>query len=258
MALTPSQIDRYARHLTLREIGGAGQNALLKARVAIVGAGGLGGPAGLYLAAAGVGHITLIDDDEVEASNLQRQIQFTPLEIGAGKAQVMAARLEDLNSDCQVTIIADRLTSSNALNLLQGHDVILDGTDSFASRFAINAASYTLKTPLVSGALGRFDLQLGVFNAAPRNGKADAPCYRCFVSELPADEENCATHGVLGAIAGMGGSMMAMEAIKLITGAGETMTGRLYVFDALRAEGRTIGLARDPNCPVCGAASNSR
>ena len=246
MALTPSQIDRYARHLTLREIGGAGQNALLAARVAMIGAGGLGGPAGLYLAAAGVGHVTLIDDDTVDASNLQRQIQFTASDIGAGKAQVMGDRLEALNPDCPVTRVAKRLTPDNADDLLRGHDVILDGTDSFAARFAINAASRRLQIPLVSGALGRFDLQLGVFNMTEAS-----PCYRCFVSELPADEANCATHGVLGAIAGMGGSMMAMEAIKLITGAGDVLDGRLYVFDALRAEGRTIGLARDPNCAVC-------
>lgn len=247
MAITPSQIDRYARHLTLREIGGAGQNALLAARVAIVGAGGLGGPAGLYLAAAGVGRITLIDDDTVDVSNLQRQIQFASLDVGADKARVMGAHLETLNPDCQVNQIVERLTSENAKTLLKGHDVILDGTDSFATRFAINAASYDLRIQLVSGALGRFDLQLGVFNSGELS-----PCYRCFVSAAPTDEENCATHGVLGAIAGMGGSMMAMEAIKLITGAGEPLDGRLYVFDALRMEGRTIGLARDPNCPCCG------
>ena len=246
MALTPSQIDRYARHLTLREIGGPGQNALLAARVAIIGAGGLGGPAGLYLAAAGVGHVTLIDDDTVDASNLQRQIQFTALDIDAGKAQVMGDRLEALNPDCRVTRVTKRLTPDNADDLLRGHDVILDGTDSFKARFAINAASRAMQIPLVSGALGRFDLQLGVFNASDAS-----PCYRCFVSELPADEQNCATHGVLGAIAGMGGSMMAMEAIKLITGAGDVLDGRLYLFDALRGTGRTIALARDPNCPLC-------
>ncbi len=247
MSLSSDQISRYARHLTLREIGGAGQNALLNARIAIVGAGGLGGPAGLYLAAAGVGHVTLIDDDTVDASNLQRQIQFKAADIGAGKAQVMGDRLEAINPDCQVTRVTKRLTAQTGEALLRGHDVILDGTDSFKARFAINAASYSLKIPLVSGALGRFDLQLGVFNAGD-----GSPCYRCFVSDAPADEENCATHGVLGAIAGMGGSMMAMEAIKLITGAGEPLIGRLYVFDALRAEGRTIGLARDLNCLQCG------
>jgi len=247
MALTPSQIDRYARHLTLREIGGAGQNALLTARVAIVGAGGLGGPAGLYLAAAGVGQITLIDDDVVDASNLQRQVQFEGADVGQGKAETMGDRLENLNSDCHVTHQPLRLTPENAEDLLRDHDVILDGTDSFKARFAVNAASRALGVPLVSGALGRFDLQLGVFNA-----NEASPCYRCFVSEIPADEENCATHGVLGAMAGMGGSMMAMEAVKLITGAGEPLSGRLYIFDALLSTGRTVGLARDPSCPVCG------
>ncbi len=246
MALSSSQISRYARHLTLREVGGAGQNALLAANVAIVGAGGLGGPAGLYLAAAGVGRVTLIDDDVVEASNLQRQVQFIHTDIGMGKAQIMGDTLEDLNPDCRVTRQNIRLTDENAVALLRGHDIILDGTDSFKARFAINTASYALKIPLVSGALGRFDLQLGVFNAAK-----GSPCYRCFVPHAPADEESCATHGVLGAMAGMGGSMMAMEAIKLITGAGKPLDGRLYVFDALRSEGRTIGLARDPNCPIC-------
>jgi len=247
MVLSPSQIDRYARHLTLREIGGAGQNALLAARVSVIGAGGLGGPAGLYLAAAGVGTITLIDDDTVDASNLQRQIQFKSSDIDAGKADAMGSRLEALNPDCQVKRITARLTTENAESLLQGHDIILDGTDSFTARFAVNAASRALGIPLVSGALGRFDLQLGVFNASDTS-----PCYRCFISEIPAHEENCATHGILGAIAGMGGSMMAMEAIKLITAAGDPLDGRLYIYDALRATGRTIGLARDPGCPLCG------
>jgi len=246
MALNPSQISRYARHLTLREIGGPGQNALLSSNVAIVGAGGLGGPAGLYLAAAGVGRITLIDDDIVEASNLQRQVQFIHTDIGMGKAQIMGDTLEDLNPDCHVTRQPIRLSAENATALLRDHDVILDGTDSFKARFNINAAARKLGIPLVSGALGRFDLQLSVFNAGP-----DSPCYRCFVGDTPNTEETCETHGVLGALAGMGGSMMAMEAIKLIAKAGDVLDGRLYVFDALRSEGRTIRLARDPNCPVC-------
>jgi len=248
MALSSDQISRYARHLTLKEIGGPGQNALLAANVAIVGAGGLGGPAGLYLAAAGVGRITLIDDDIVEASNLQRQVQFIHTDIGMGKAQIMGDTLEDLNPDCRVTRQNMRLTDDNAAALLRGHDVILDGTDSFAARFAINAASRALGIPLVSGALGRFDLQLGVFNLS-----GASPCYRCFVHEAPEIEQDCATHGVLGAMAGMGGSMMAMEVIKIIAGAGDVLDGRLYVFDALRADGRTIRLARDAACPVCGS-----
>ena len=247
MALNTDQISRYARHLTLREIGGPGQNALLAANVAIVGAGGLGGPAGLYLAAAGVGRVTIIDDDIVEASNLQRQVQFIHSDIGMGKAQIMGDTLEDLNPDCVVTRVNARLTPENASEGLSGHDVILDGTDNFGARFAINAASRELGIPLVSGALGRFDLQLGVFNISEAS-----PCYRCFVREAPDIEQDCATHGVLGAMAGMGGSMMAMEAIKQITGAGEMVDGRLYVFDALRGVGRTIGLSKDPDCPVCG------
>lgn len=247
MTLSSSQIDRYARHLTLREIGGAGQNALLASKVALVGAGGLGGPAGLYLAAAGVGHITLIDDDVVEASNLQRQVQFIHADIGRRKAETMSDRLQALNSDCRVTPRIMRITDSNAAELLSGHDVILDGTDNFETRFAVNTASRALGIPLVSGALGRFDLQLGIFNLNDAS-----PCYRCFVHAPPDLQQDCATHGVLGAMAGLGGSMMAMEAIKCITGAGETLEGRLYVYDALRAAGRTIGLARDPNCATCG------
>jgi len=247
MPLNASQISRYARHLTLKEIGGPGQNALLAANVAIVGAGGLGGPAGLYLAAAGVGRLTIIDDDVVEASNLQRQVQFIHTDIGMGKAQIMADTLEDLNPDCRVTRQNIRLTDENAAALIGGHDVVLDGTDSFKARFAINAASRALGISLVSGALGRFDLQVGVFNVTP-----DSPCYRCFVHDAPDIEQDCSTHGVLGAMAGMGGSMMAMEAIKQITGAGDVLDGRLFVFDALRAEGRTIRLSRDRDCPACG------
>lgn len=246
MSLTPSQITRYARHLTLREVGGPGQNALLSSNVAIVGAGGLGGPAGLYLAAAGVGRITLIDDDVVDESNLQRQIQFENSDTGLKKAQIMGDKLERLNPDCRVTRETVRLTPENSAALLREHDVILDGTDSFAARFAINEASVSLGIPLVSGALGRFDLQLAVFNSTPTS-----PCYRCFVHDAPNTQEDCSTHGVLGAIAGMGGSMMAMEAVKHITGAGDVLDGRLYVFDALRGEGRTLRLSKDPSCATC-------
>jgi len=220
---------------------------LLAANVAIIGAGGLGGPAGLYLAAAGVGRITLIDDDVVDASNLQRQVQFRPEDIGKPKAEIMGDALEQLNPDCRVARVQQRLTPETAEALLRGHNVILDGTDNFDARFAINTASRALAIPLVSGALGRFDLQLAVFNASP-----SSPCYQCFVPEAPSDAMDCATHGVLGAIAGMGGSMMAMEAIKLITGAGDILDRRLYVFDALRGQGRTVGLSRDPSCLACG------
>ncbi len=246
MPLTPNQIQRYARHIVLREIGGPGQNALLAANVAVIGAGGLGGPAAMYLAAAGVGRLTIIDDDAVEISNLQRQIQFADTDIGKDKSQTLADRLHSQNPDCDVSVHNLRLTEENAKTRLASHDVILDGTDNFATRLTVNKVSQARGIPLVSGALGRFDMQLGIFNNAP-----DAPCYLCFVGDVPDTEQNCATEGVLGALAGMCGSMMAMEALKLITGAGEPLSGRLYMFDALRAEGRTLRLNKDPACPVC-------
>ncbi|WP_409434096.1 HesA/MoeB/ThiF family protein [Litorimonas sp. RW-G-Af-16] len=248
MRMTPDSIERYARHLVLKEIGGPGQQALLGAKVVLVGAGGLGGPAGLYLAAAGVGQITIIDDDQVEASNLQRQVQFVHTDVGMPKAVVMGDTLRDLNPDIRVTHHITRLTAGNAERLLAGHDVIIDGVDDFATRFAINAAALVLKTPLISGALGRFDGQVMGF-ASDGSG----PCYRCFVPEIPPDAETCAAVGVVGALAGIIGSMMALEVIKLITGAGQPLLGRLYLYDGLSGEGRTVNLPRDSHCPQCGS-----
>ncbi len=245
--MTPDSIERYARHLVLKEIGGPGQQALLAAKVAIVGAGGLGGPAGLYLAAAGVGEVTLIDDDVVEASNLQRQVQFVHTDIGMPKAVVMGDTLKDLNPDITVHNYVTRLTDDNAQELLKGQDVILDGVDSFETRFAINRAALALETPLISGALGRFDGQVAGF-PGDRNGA----CYRCFVPQIPPDAETCSEVGVVGALAGVIGSIMALEVIKLITGAGQSLCGRLYLYDGLSGEGRTVSLPRDPNCPECG------
>jgi len=222
----------------LKEIGGAGQQALLAAKVAIVGAGGLGGPAGLYLAAAGVGHITVIDDDVVEASNLQRQVQFVTTDIGMEKATVMADTLDDLNPDVQ--------THRNAKKLLQGYDIILDGVDDFETRFAINDAALALGIPLVSGALGRFEGQVSAFRSDKKS-----PCYRCFVPQIPPDAETCSQVGVVGALAGVIGSMMALEVIKLITGAGEPLYGKVWLFDGLKGQARTVALPQDPNCPAC-------
>lgn len=242
-----SQVERYARHLVLKEIGGPGQQALLASKVCIVGAGGLGGPAGLYLAAAGVGEITIIDDDAVEAPNLQRQVQFVHMDIGMEKSVVMADTLKELNPDIKVKALKTRLIPENADSLLSGHDIVLDGTDSFETRFAVNAACRNLSIPLVSGALGRFDGQVAVFE-----NKGSGPCYRCLVPAIPPDAETCATVGVVGALAGVVGSMMALETIKLITGAGEPLTGKVWVFDGLKAQSRTINLPRDPKCPACG------
>lgn len=243
--MNAEQIERYARHLVLKEVGGSGQNALLAANVAIVGAGGLGGPAALYLAAAGVGRMTLIDDDIVGLSNLQRQIQFQTDDIGAAKTEVLRARLSTINPGVDATAVQTRLDPDNAANLLAGHDLILDGTDSFATRFVINAAALAVDTPLISGAVGRFNAQVSLF-AQP------GPCYRCFVPELPPQEDTCAEVGVVGALTGIAGSVMAMEAIKWITGAGETLVGRVWIYDGLRAASRTVGLTRDPACPACG------
>ncbi|MEP1230672.1 MAG: HesA/MoeB/ThiF family protein, partial [Litorimonas sp.] len=220
--MNPDQIKRYARHLVLKEIGGAGQNALLAARIAIVGAGGLGGPVGLYLAAAGIGHITIIDDDVVDMSNLQRQVQFTTSDIGESKAALMASKLAHLDPDITTQAQNCRLTPHNAKELLSDHDIILDAVDGFASRFAINDAALALKTPLISGALGRFNGHVSIFGA-----QQNAPCYRCLVPEIPPDEETCAVVGVVGALAGVIGSVMAMEAIKLVTKAGQSLDGRL-------------------------------
>lgn len=244
--MTPDSIERYARHLVLKEIGGPGQQALLSAKAAIVGAGGLGGPAGLYLAAAGVGQITIIDDDSVEASNLQRQVQFVHTDVGMGKALVMAGTLEDLNPDIKSIAVNARLTADNAKTLLMGYDIVIDGVDSFETRFAINDACLALNIPLVSGALGRFNGQVSAFK-----NDGESACYRCLVPDIPPDAETCAAVGVVGALAGIVGSVMALEVIKIITGAGEPLFGRLWLYDGLKADSRTVTLPKDPECGAC-------
>lgn len=244
--MTPEFVERYARHLVLKEIGGPGQKALLRAKIAIVGAGGLGGPAGFYLAAAGAGSITLIDDDHVETSNLQRQIQFEQADIGRSKAQVMAERLMRLNPDITARAVTERLTPGNAKALLRGHDIIIDGVDSFAARFAINDGCLALGLPLISGALGRWSGQVSAYS-----GQAGGPCYCCFVPSEPPDAQTCEAVGVVGAMAGIIGSVMALEAVKLITGAGDNLFGRVWIYDGLRAVPRTITLPQDPECPAC-------
>lgn len=240
-------IERFARHIVLREIGGPGQQALSKARIAIVGAGGLGAPAALYLAAAGIGRITLIDPDTVSLDNLQRQILFRTGDVGRAKVEAGAETLAALHPGTQIDAVASALDASNANTLLAGADLVLDGCDNFQTRFAVNAASRRLGIPLVSGAVGRWDGQVSLFNAAP-----DAPCYRCWVPDIPPDAETCARVGVVGALVGIVGSAMALEAIKHVCGAGETLDGRIWLFDGLGMESRTVKLARDPACPGCG------
>jgi molybdopterin/thiamine biosynthesis adenylyltransferase len=244
MSFSDSEVERYARHLVLREIGGQGQQALKAASVAIVGAGGLGAPAALYLAAAGVGRLGLIDPDTVALSNLQRQVLYATDDVGRPKTGAAAARLAALNPEVAVAQVPQLLTAANATDLLRGFDIVLDGTDDFATRFAVNDACQALGVPLVSGAIGRWTGQVGVF--------AGQPCYRCFVPAIPPDAETCAVVGVMGALAGVIGAMMALEAVKVIVNAGDSLAGRLLVYDALSAEARTVRIGADPACPVCG------
>jgi molybdopterin/thiamine biosynthesis adenylyltransferase len=250
VSFSESEVERYARHLVLREVGGQGQQALKRARALIVGAGGLGAPAALYLAAAGVGALRIVDPDAVELSNLQRQVLFETGDVGVAKVEAAARRLAALNPNVEIEPERGRFAAENAAALITGCDLVLDGTDSFETRLTVNAACVAARVPLVSGAIGRWTGQVGVFDGQP--------CYCCLVPEIPPDAETCSVVGVVGALAGVVGSMMAVEAIKLIAGAGEALTGRLLVYDALAAETRTVRLPPDPECPVCGGESRLR
>jgi molybdopterin/thiamine biosynthesis adenylyltransferase len=255
MSFTDEEVERYARHLVLREIGGPGQQKLKASSVLIVGAGGLGAPAALYLAAAGVGRLGLVDDDHVALSNLQRQVLYQTADVGRGKVVAAGERLVQLNPHVEIQPHPLRLDAESAAGIVRGYDLVLDGTDSFETRFAVNAACYAEGKALVSGAIGRWTGQLALFEAGLTRGRALAerrPCYRCLVGEIPPDAETCSAVGVMGALAGVIGSMMALEAVKWITGAGETLSGRLMIYDALTAEVRTVGLPPDPGCEVCG------
>ncbi|MFN3838643.1 MAG: HesA/MoeB/ThiF family protein [Brevundimonas sp.] len=245
MTFSEDEVERYARHLVLSEVGGPGQQALKRARVLIVGVGGVGAPAALYLAAAGVGTLGLIDDDRVGLSNLQRQILFSTAEVGQAKVEAAGGRLHALNPHVAIERHAERLTSDNAAARVGAYDLVLDGTDDFQTRLWVNAACVKAGKPLVSGALGRWNGQVGVF--------AGRPCYQCLVPEIPPDAETCARVGVVGALAGVVGSMAALEAIKLIAGAGQALTGRLLLYDGLEGAARTVRVAADPQCPVCSA-----
>ncbi len=255
MSLAPDQLERYARHIVLREIGGPGQQRLRAASVPIVGAGGLGAPAALYLAAAGVGTLKLIDHDAVSLSNLQRQVLFRTSDVGRAKVDAAADALADLNPDVGVDLALTRLTPDNAEGLLAGAQIVLDGTDDFATRFAVNAAAHRLGIPLVSGAVGRWTGQLSVYKSGLTKGRPldeRLPCYRCLVPEIPPDAEACERAGIVGALTGVVGAMMALEAIKEIARAGESLAGRLLIYDALGTRVRTATLAPDPACEVCG------
>lgn len=249
MSLTDAQLDRYARHIILKEIGGAGQQRLLGAAVALIGAGGIGSPAIEYLAAAGIGRLRVIDDDIVDLSNLQRQTLFATGDIGRPKAAVAAERVAAMNPDVKVEPVTARIDADTADKLLDGIDLILDGCDNFATRLAVSDASIRLRRPLVSAAVGQFDGQLGVW----RGWEADKPCYRCLVGDDPDRPDiSCADQGVLGALTGVMGSLGAMEAIRALTGFGDDPAGKLLLVDALAFRFRTIKVPKDPGCRCAG------
>ena len=249
MTLGDEQLERYARHIILKEIGGEGQRRLLDAHVAVIGAGGIGSPAIQYLAAAGVGRLTVIDDDVVALSNLQRQTLFGSGDIGMAKVDAAGREVARLNGDVRFRGLAQRLTANNAADLLAGADIIVDGCDNFATRLAVADVALAMRVPLVSAAVGQFEGQLAVY----RGWEADKPCYRCLVGGDPdRPDASCADQGVLGALTGVLGSLAAMEAVRAITGFGEDSAGKLLIVDALAFRFRTINLPKDPGC-ACAA-----
>ena len=250
MNFSDDELERYARHLVLPEFGGRGQASLARARVAVVGAGGLGSPCLLYLAAAGVGRLTIIDDDAVALSNLQRQVLFETADAGEMKAERAASHLHALNPHVETVTVPLRLDADNADALLAGHDLIIDGCDSFTTRVLVADSALAAGVPLVSGAVGPFDGQVAVF----KGHDPALPCYRCFVGS-PEDqpERNCAAVGVLGALTGVIGSLMAMEAIRELSGFSPSSAGRITLFDAMAGRFRTLSLPKDPACPACSA-----
>jgi adenylyltransferase/sulfurtransferase len=247
MDFTDEQIDRYSRHIILKEVGGEGQQKLLDAKVCVVGAGGLGCPVGYYLAAAGTGTLAMVDNDEVELSNLQRQIAHSTSTIGVNKAESSRKTFEALNPDCKVVTVKERLNKDNVLDLFRDYDVIVDGTDNFATRYLINDACVMLKKPLVSGAILRFEGQ--VTTIVPGEGH----CYRCLFEEPPPPGlvPSCSEAGVLGVMAGTIGSLQATEVLKLILGQGKVLKNELVIYDALGMSFRKVKVPRNPQCPVC-------
>jgi sulfur-carrier protein adenylyltransferase/sulfurtransferase len=247
--LSGAETLRYARHIVLDHVGEEGQRRLKAARVLIVGAGGLGSPASLYLAAAGVGTLGLVDFDTVDASNLQRQVLYGERDLGRPKLDAALDRLRDLNPHVRLIAHPARLSSANALGIIGDYDIVIDGTDNFPTRYLVNDACVLLGKRNVYGSILKFEGQLSVFG-----GGDDAPCYRCLFREPPPPGlvPSCAEGGVMGVLPGVIGSLQALEAIKLITGAGEPMIGRLLLFDALKLRWRELRLRRNPDCPVCG------
>ncbi|MBA3394401.1 MAG: molybdopterin-synthase adenylyltransferase MoeB [Deltaproteobacteria bacterium] len=248
LALRPDQEARYSRHTLIPEVGIAGQLKLLKAKVLCIGAGGLGSPSSMYLAAAGIGTLGIVDDDVVDASNLQRQILHGTDRVGIPKVESAETTLRGLNPDVKVDKHRTRITSANALELIGGYDVVIDGADNFATRYLVNDSALRLGKPVVHASIFRFEGQITVF---PGTG---SPCYRCLYPQPPPPEEapSCAEAGVLGVLPGIMGVLQATEAIKIVLELGDTLAGRLLVYDALKTRFRELKLRRDPKCPTCG------
>jgi adenylyltransferase/sulfurtransferase len=252
--LADAEIERYGRHIVLREVGGAGQAKLLAARVLVIGAGGLGSPLILYLAAAGIGTIGIVDFDRVSLSNLQRQIAHRTEDVGRLKTDSARDSARAINPDIRLVPHAERLTAANAAALIADYDIVADGSDNFSTRFLVNDACYFAGKTLVSAAVTEFDGQLATYKAAP--GRDLYPCYRCLFPEPPPPEAapTCSETGVLGAVAGVMGTLQALEVMKEILSIGETMAGRLLIYDGLGGQFRTVKVSPDPACRLCGAA----
>ena len=245
---TDEQIERYSRHIILPEVGGSGQQKMLEARVLLLGAGGLGSPAAYYLAAAGIGNLGIVDFDRVDLSNLQRQIIHSTERIGMLKTESAKKTIQALNPDVNVTLYNEKMDSSNIMNLIEGYDYIVDGSDNFPTRYLVNDACVMKNKTLIHGSIYRFEGQVTVFKPG------DGPCYRCLYPEPPPPGmvPNCQEGGVLGVLAGVIGNLQVVEVLKLILGIGKPLVGKLLIYDALNTEFRSLRLRRDANCPICG------
>lgn len=251
MNFTDSQIQRYARHIILPEIGGTGQQKLMDARVLVIGAGGLGSPVLLYLAAAGIGTLGVIDDDVVDLSNLQRQVLHATASVGKAKVESAAETLTAINPEIRIITHRERLTAANAAAIIGGYDIVADGSDNFSTRFLVNDACYLAGKTLVSAAILRFDGQIATW----KGHDGVSPCYRCFQPEKPPAGmiPSCSEAGIIGALAGVAGSLQATEVVKEVLGIGDSLAGRLVLYDALGAVFRTIRVPKNPDCALCGA-----
>lgn len=253
--MNDQQLLRYSRHILLDEIGIEGQQAILQGRALVIGAGGLGSPAALYLASAGIGRLTLVDHDSVDLTNLQRQIAHTTERVGQPKAESARATLNAINPECHVHALVERMDDARLATLVAQHDVVLDCTDNFKTRHAVNRACVAHGVPLVSGAVIRFDGQVSVFDPRRAEGREPGPCYSClFPQDLPFEDVACSTMGVFAPLVGVVGAMQAAEALKLVMGVGESLAGRLLLLDGLRMEWNSISITRNEACPVCGTS----